>query len=102
MFKRTCAALEHTGESQIVLDCKYKGSNEEDAYLHTNTQVIFSWTLRGYSTDYVTIAGKMLHDAVKICAPRVVKQRLARSLLSEVVGLHRVIPGKQALEVNQV
>ena len=102
LFKRTCAALKHTGESQVVLDCKYKGTKEEDAPLHSNTQVIYTWTLRGHSTDYETIACKMLHGAVKICAPRVVKQRLARSLLSEVVRLHRLVPGMQALEVNQV
>ena len=102
LFKRTCAALKHNGESQVVLECKYKGTKEEDAPLHTNTQVIYTWSLRGRSHDYETIACKMLHGAVKICAPRVLKQRLARSLLPEVVGQRRLLPAMHALDMNQV
>ena len=102
LFKRTCAALKHNGESQVVLECKYKGTKSEDAPLHTNTQVIYTWSLRGHSTDHETIACKMLHGAVKICAPRVLKQRLARVLLAEVVVQRRLVPAMQAFEPTQL
>ena len=102
LFKRTCAALKHNGESQVVLECKYKGTKAEDAPLHTNTQVIYTWSLRGNSTDHETIACKMLHGAVKICAPRVLKQRLARVLLAEVVVQRRLVPAMQAFEPTQL
>ena len=60
LFKRFCAALKHNGvDTKVSLDCKYKGTVQEDAPLHSNTRVIYTWRVNGKDIKYETLACKL-------------------------------------------
>ena len=103
LFKRFCAALKHNGvDTKVSLDCKYKGTVQEDAPLHSNTRVIYTWRVNGKGIEYETLACKFLHSSIKIAAPRNLKQMLVRALLPEVIAQRRLVPGMQAFDVSQL
>ena len=93
VLKAVCELLELSSQTQVNLQCKFKGSVREDEPLHTQTSVAFSWQIDGSeSIEQHTFACKALHNGGLKKAPRPLKLPLVCAVLPEAIVERRLVP----------
>ena len=105
VLKQHQGLLKLSGDARVALDCKYVGTAREDEPLRSKTQVVFHWIVANDTTtplEQRTMAGKLLHCALKPQAPRQLKIHLLCSLLPDAIVERQLVPAMKRFEQTQI